>query len=89
MARSRRASAVNPTTRTTPVTTCKWLSVLPPVKTQTAGGPGWTSAVLRRPEEVFAPAELRDKSLQLGSGWREKQPLGPDRKQLLALVSSP
>ena len=45
--------------------------------------------VLRRPKEVFAPAELRDKILQLGSGWRKEQPLGPDRKQLLALASAP
>jgi hypothetical protein len=43
--------------------------------------------VLRTPEEVFARPGLRDKILQLGSGWRETQPLGPTREQLLALAS--
>jgi hypothetical protein len=45
--------------------------------------------VLRTPEEVFARPGLRDKTLQLGSGWREVQPLGPTREQLLALASVP
>jgi hypothetical protein len=45
--------------------------------------------VLRTPEEVFARPGLRDKTLQLGSGWREAQPLGPTREQLLALASAP
>jgi len=45
--------------------------------------------VLRRPEEVFARPGLRDKILQLGSGWREAEPFGPTREQLLALVSAP
>ena len=45
--------------------------------------------VLRRPEEIFARPGLRDKTLQLGSGWREAQPFGPTREQLLALVSAP
>jgi hypothetical protein len=40
-------------------------------------------------EEVFAQPGLRDKTLRLGSGWREEQPFGPTREQLLALVSSP
>src|SRR5659263_220212 len=44
--------------------------------------------VLRTPEEVFARTELRDKTVELGSGWREEQPLGPDREQLLALAST-
>ena len=44
--------------------------------------------VLRTPEEVFARPGLRDKTLQLGSGWREAQPLGPTREQLLALASA-
>ena len=44
--------------------------------------------VLRTPEEVFARPGLRDKTLQVGSGWREEQPFGPTREQLLALVSS-
>jgi hypothetical protein len=45
--------------------------------------------VLRTPEEVFARPGLRDKTLQLGSGWREAQPPGPTREQLLALASAP
>jgi pimeloyl-ACP methyl ester carboxylesterase len=43
--------------------------------------------VLRTPAEAFARPGLRDKTLQLGSGWREQPPLGPDREQLLALAS--
>ena len=45
--------------------------------------------VLRTPEEVFARPGLRDKILQLGSGWRDVEPLGPSREQLLALASGP
>jgi hypothetical protein len=45
--------------------------------------------VLRTPEEIFARAGLREKTLRLGSGWREQQPLGPTREQLLELVSAP
>ncbi len=45
--------------------------------------------VLRPPGEVFARPGLRDKTLQLGSGWRDVEPLGPDREQLLALAASP
>lgn len=45
--------------------------------------------VLRTPEEVFARPGLRDKVLQLGSGWRDERPFGPNREQLLALVSAP
>ena len=44
--------------------------------------------VLRPPPEVFARPGLRDKILQLGSGWREAEPFGPTREQLLALVSA-
>ena len=44
--------------------------------------------VLRTPEEVFARPGLRDKTLQLGSGWRDAPPFGPTREQLLALVSA-
>jgi flavin-dependent dehydrogenase len=44
--------------------------------------------VLQTPEEVFARPGLRDKTLQLGSGWRDEQPPGPTREQLLALVSA-
>jgi 2-polyprenyl-6-methoxyphenol hydroxylase-like FAD-dependent oxidoreductase len=43
--------------------------------------------VLRTPGEVFARPGLRDKILQLGSGWRDVEPLGPSREQLLALAS--
>jgi 2-polyprenyl-6-methoxyphenol hydroxylase-like FAD-dependent oxidoreductase len=45
--------------------------------------------VLRTPEEVFARPGLRDKVLELGSGWRDEPPLGPNREQLLALVAAP
>jgi hypothetical protein len=45
--------------------------------------------VVRTPGEVFARPGLRDRILQLGSGWREAQPLGPSREQLLALASAP
>ena len=45
--------------------------------------------VLRTPREVFARPGLRDKILQLGSGWRDVEPLGPGREQLLALASGP
>jgi 2-polyprenyl-6-methoxyphenol hydroxylase-like FAD-dependent oxidoreductase len=45
--------------------------------------------VLRTPGEVFARPGLRDKILQLGSGWRDVEPLGPNREQLLALASGP
>ena len=44
--------------------------------------------VLQTPEEVFARPGLRDKALQLGSGWRDEPPFGPTREQLLALVSA-
>jgi 2-polyprenyl-6-methoxyphenol hydroxylase-like FAD-dependent oxidoreductase len=45
--------------------------------------------VLHSPDEVFARAGLREKTLRLGSGWREQQPLGPAREQLLALAAAP
>ena len=45
--------------------------------------------VLRTPEEVFAAPALRDKTLQLGSGWRDRRPFGPSREELLALVCAP
>jgi len=44
--------------------------------------------VLQTPEEVFARPGLRDKTLRLGSGWRETQPRGPAREQLLALAAA-
>jgi hypothetical protein len=44
--------------------------------------------VLRPPGEVFAQPGLRAKTLQLGSGWRDEEPVGPTREQLLALVSA-
>lgn len=47
-----------------------------------------TPFVLRTTEEVFARPGLRDKILQMGSGWRDEPPLGPSREQLLALVSA-
>jgi len=44
--------------------------------------------VLRGPDEVFARPGLREKTLRLGAGWRDEPSLGPDREQLLALVSA-
>jgi 2-polyprenyl-6-methoxyphenol hydroxylase-like FAD-dependent oxidoreductase len=55
LARSRRLSAVKPTSRTTPGTTCRWLSALPPVKTRTACGPGWTSSLCFGGPRRFSP----------------------------------
>jgi 2-polyprenyl-6-methoxyphenol hydroxylase-like FAD-dependent oxidoreductase len=43
--------------------------------------------VLRRPEEVFAQDGLYDKTLRLGCAWRQEQPFGPSRAQLLALMA--
>ena len=45
--------------------------------------------VLHEPDEVFARPGLREKTLRLGAGWRDEPGLGPDREQLLALVSAP
>ena len=44
--------------------------------------------VLRAPAEVFARPGLRDKALELGSGWRDAPSFGPTREQLLALASA-
>ena len=43
--------------------------------------------MLQTPAEVFARPGLRDKTLTLGSDWRDEPPFGPTRKQILALVS--
>jgi 2-polyprenyl-6-methoxyphenol hydroxylase-like FAD-dependent oxidoreductase len=43
--------------------------------------------VLRTPAEVFARPGLRDKTLELGSGWRDEPALGPARRTILALAS--
>ena len=45
--------------------------------------------VLHGPDEVFARPGLREKTLRLGSAWRDQPALGPDREQLLTLVSAP
>jgi flavin-dependent dehydrogenase len=45
--------------------------------------------VLRTPDEVFAADGLRDKALRLGSHWRQEEPIGPTRDELLALVAEP
>jgi hypothetical protein len=45
--------------------------------------------VLRTPDEVFAKPGLREKTLELGAGWRDAPPFGPTREELLALVSAP
>jgi 2-polyprenyl-6-methoxyphenol hydroxylase-like FAD-dependent oxidoreductase len=46
-----------------------------------------TRLVLRTPQEVFGRPGLRDKVLELGSGWRGAPSPGPTRGQLLALAS--
>jgi len=43
--------------------------------------------VLQTPAQVFARPGLRDKTLALGSDWRDEPQFGPTRKQILALVS--
>jgi 2-polyprenyl-6-methoxyphenol hydroxylase-like FAD-dependent oxidoreductase len=40
--------------------------------------------VLATPEEVFARPGLRDKTLELGSGWRDEPTFGPAREKILA-----
>ena len=47
-----------------------------------------TRLVLRTPEDVFARPGLRDKTLRLGSHWRDEPPFGPTREQILSLVSA-
>jgi len=44
--------------------------------------------VLRLPDLALADPGLRAKALELGSGWREPLPFGPDRAQLVALASA-
>jgi 2-polyprenyl-6-methoxyphenol hydroxylase-like FAD-dependent oxidoreductase len=44
--------------------------------------------VLRTPEQVLADPGLRAKVSRLGSGWRERQPVGPDRAGLLWLAGA-
>jgi 2-polyprenyl-6-methoxyphenol hydroxylase-like FAD-dependent oxidoreductase len=44
--------------------------------------------VLRLPDQALADPGLRAKALQLGSGWREPLPFGPDRAQLVALAGA-
>jgi hypothetical protein len=53
--------------------------------------PDWLEDIgARRPaEELEDSPGLRDKTLEPGSGWRDEQPPGPTREQLLTLVSAP
>jgi 2-polyprenyl-6-methoxyphenol hydroxylase-like FAD-dependent oxidoreductase len=44
--------------------------------------------VLQTPAEVFARPGLRDKTLELGSDWRDEPASGPTREKILALVSA-
>jgi 2-polyprenyl-6-methoxyphenol hydroxylase-like FAD-dependent oxidoreductase len=44
--------------------------------------------VLRPPEQVLADPALRAKVVRLGSGWRQRQPAGPDRARLTALAGA-
>ncbi len=43
--------------------------------------------VLRTPGQVFARPGLRDKTLELGAGWRAKPAFGPTREKILALAA--
>jgi flavin-dependent dehydrogenase len=43
--------------------------------------------VLHTPADVLTRPGLRDKIIELGSGWRDEPSLGPTRKQILELVS--
>jgi len=45
--------------------------------------------VLKAPDEVFSDEGLRAKVLRLGSDWRQEEPLGPNRAELLALAAEP
>jgi len=44
--------------------------------------------VLEPPAEVLTRPGLRDKIIELGSGWRDRPSFGPTREQLLDLVSA-
>ena len=44
--------------------------------------------LLRKPDEVFADTALVDKTLTLGAGWRDAPRLGPDRGELLSIVTA-
>jgi 2-polyprenyl-6-methoxyphenol hydroxylase-like FAD-dependent oxidoreductase len=44
--------------------------------------------VLTPPGEVFSRPGLRAKALNLGSQWRQEEPFGPSREELLALVAA-
>jgi hypothetical protein len=46
------------------------------------------AGVLAQPDEIFADADLFTKVLELGAGWRDAPPLGPDRAALVELVGA-
>jgi len=46
------------------------------------------ASVMRTADEVLADPGLMKRVSALGSGWREAPPLGPDRAELLSIVSS-
>jgi hypothetical protein len=43
--------------------------------------------LVRPVDEIFATPGLLEKVLALGSGWRDAERLGPDRSELLSIVS--
>ena len=43
--------------------------------------------VLCTPDQALASQDLRRRALKLGAGWRDRQPLGPGRDELVALAS--
>lgn len=44
--------------------------------------------VLRLPEEIFAESGVYERVMELGGNWRERRPPGPDRDELLSIVSA-
>jgi len=44
--------------------------------------------LVRGPEEVFAEAAFFEKTLALGAGWRDAPPLGPNRSELMSIVTA-
>ena len=43
---------------------------------------------MRDPDEVFADPALFDKVLTLGAGWRDAPSLGPDRAEIVSIVTA-
>jgi 2-polyprenyl-6-methoxyphenol hydroxylase-like FAD-dependent oxidoreductase len=46
------------------------------------------AAVLDLPEEIFAEPEVYERAMELGGNWREETLPGPDRAEVLSIVSA-